>query len=431
VRILLEPNAHHHLNAGDAAMLQVAFRRLRELCPEATIQVITDAPDRLERLCPGAVPVPAAGRRIWFGDRYFGDRLHRGLPAWTATALDRVEDGMRRRWPAAARAVIEAKGVLKRSPPRELRDFLDAARHSDALVVGGAGAITDPFAPLALTVLELVHGAAERGIPVALFGQGIGPIEDRELWLRASEGLPRASLIALREGRAGPGILRAMTVPEDRIEVTGDDAVELAHAHGHEAARGSAIGLSVRVARYSGLDVDSLGPAVEAVTTLAGRRRVQLVPIPISAVANEADAAVIERLTGSAAAFTGMPAPRQPVDLMERIVRCRIVVTGSYHAGVFALAAGIPTVGLVGSPYYADKFHGLAHQFGRGCAVVDLGDPDGAGRVASAVDELWDAAEDLRGPLLEAAGAQVEVGRAAYRRFAAMLGVHRAGREAA
>jgi hypothetical protein len=29
VRILIEPNAHDHLNAGDAAMLQVASRRLR------------------------------------------------------------------------------------------------------------------------------------------------------------------------------------------------------------------------------------------------------------------------------------------------------------------------------------------------------------------------------------------------------------------
>jgi polysaccharide pyruvyl transferase WcaK-like protein len=422
MRILIEPNAHHHLNAGDAAMLQVAFRRLRELFPEAVIQVITEAPERLDRLCPGAEPVPAAGRRIWFNDRYFGDRLHRRLPGRARAALGRAEDGLRRRWPAAARAVLETKGALKRTPPREVREFLDAVGDCDALVVGGAGAVTDPFAPLALTVLELVETAADRGVPVALFGQGIGPIEDRELWHGAAAALPRASLIALREGRAGPGILRTMGVRDDRVEVTGDDALELAYAHARDAADRSAIGLSARVARYSGVDLDTLRPAVDAVTHLAERRRARLISIPISAVPNEADDAVIGRLTASqAAASTGMRAPRTPEDLMERILCCRVVVTGSYHAGVFALAVGIPTVGLVGSPYYAGKFEGLAHQFGRGCAVVSLGEADAAGRVAAAVDELWDAADEVRPSLVEAAGAQVASGRAAYRRFAALL----------
>jgi polysaccharide pyruvyl transferase WcaK-like protein len=432
MRILLEPNAHHHLNAGDAAMLQVAFRRLHELRPDAEIQVITDAPDRLERLCPGAVPVPAAGRRIWFNDRYFGDRVHRKLPGGAAAALGRAEDGLRRRWPAAVRAVIEAKGALKRTPPREVREFLHAVRHCDALVVGGAGAITDPFAPLALTVLELVELAAERDVPVALFGQGIGPVEDGQLWRRASEALPRASLIGSREGRAGPEILRAMGVPDDRVEVTGDDAVELAYARRGEATDRSGIGLSVRVARYSGLDVQALRPVAEAVTQLAERRRAALLPIPISAVANEGDAAAIERLTaGSPAVAAGTRPVRTPEDVVERILRCRVVVTGSYHAGVFALAVGIPTVGLVGSPYYEDKFRGLAHQFGQGCAVVALGDAGAAARTATAVDELWEAADELRPALVEAAGAQVAAGHAAYRRFAALLGASAADREAA
>ena len=47
MRILVEPCAHHHLNLGDVAMLQVAVDRLRARWPDAWIGVITDAPDRL------------------------------------------------------------------------------------------------------------------------------------------------------------------------------------------------------------------------------------------------------------------------------------------------------------------------------------------------------------------------------------------------
>lgn len=44
VRILVEPNAHHVLNVGDAAMLQVAVHRLYRLWPTATVEVLTESP---------------------------------------------------------------------------------------------------------------------------------------------------------------------------------------------------------------------------------------------------------------------------------------------------------------------------------------------------------------------------------------------------
>ena len=57
-------------------------------------------------------------------------------------------------------------------------------------------------------------------------------------------------------------------------------------------------------------------------------------------------------------------------DVLTAIADCRVVVTGSYHAAVFALSMGVPAVGLAASRYYVDKFKGLADQFGPGCEVV-------------------------------------------------------------
>jgi polysaccharide pyruvyl transferase WcaK-like protein len=58
------------------------------------------------------------------------------------------------------------------------------------------------------------------------------------------------------------------------------------------------------------------------------------------------------------------------------VSRCRVVVTGSYHAGVFALAQGIPVVATAASRYYHDKFSGLADLFGGGGDIVDVGSPN-------------------------------------------------------
>ena len=51
--------------------------------------------------------------------------------------------------------------------------------------------------------------------------------------------------------------------------------------------------------------------------------------------------------------------------LIEQISRCRLVIVGSYHAAVFALAQGVSAIGLAGNAYYLQKFEGLAaNQFG-------------------------------------------------------------------
>ena len=97
--------------------------------------------------------------------------------------------------------------------------------------------------------------------------------------------------------------------------------------------------------------------------------------------------------------------------------RCRIVVTGSYHAGVFALSQGIPVVCLAKSHYYIDKFLGLADQFRAGCQLVFLNQEALSERFLDSIEKAWESAEDTRLPLLEAADRQVEMSRKAYKRL--------------
>ena len=94
---------------------------------------------------------------------------------------------------------------------------------------------------------------------------------------------------------------------------------------------------------------------------------------------------------------------------------CRAVVTGSYHAGVFALSQGIPVVGLAKSPYYRQKFAGLAAQFGEGCRVVGL--PRGAAELSADIFRAWQDAPRLRPRLQERAREQAEDSRRAYLRL--------------
>jgi polysaccharide pyruvyl transferase WcaK-like protein len=225
VRILVEPNAHHHQNMGDTAMLQVALRRLRKHWPTAQLEVITDDPARLARMEASAVPVPAAGRRAWFEDRLVGYGVHRRLPARARGQLRRREHALRRSRPHVVRGLMRAKHRLKRSPDEALERYLAAVDACELFVVTGAGAINDPFAPYAVTVLELIEHLARRDVPAAMVGQGIGPVTNVELRRLAARALPRLTLLGLRERWMSLPLATGFGVAADRLVVTGD-AVE-------------------------------------------------------------------------------------------------------------------------------------------------------------------------------------------------------------
>lgn len=392
-------------------MLQVATERLSRLWPDATIDVLTYEPGAIKGLCPATTPLVADGRSLWLKPDFLPGKLGRLVPKhWSGL--------IRRRAPRLVSFFWRVK--FRRKP--ELRSAIDgftrSLNDSDLVLVSGMGGITDCFPQFALDLLESLNLAlSKRSRPVVMVGQGFGPLDNSELRARAADILPRLDLIAIRERRVGPSLLATFGVDPNRIIVTGDDGVELAYGM-RRAELGVGVGVNLRLSDYSGVGVEALNCLRRAFAALSKFLDAPLIPVPVSHVRHEADVNSILRLIPlDEAELKRAQAIRTPRALVRQIQRCRVVVTGSYHAGVFALANGIPTVCLARSEYYIDKFLGLGDMFGIGCDTVMLDRPDHADQVDAAVLRLWDAAPVMRPKILASAEAQVAAGHAAYRRI--------------
>ncbi|HEV7845781.1 MAG TPA: glycosyltransferase [Thermoleophilaceae bacterium] len=397
-RLLVAPGSYAMLNLGDVAMVQVCVERLRSLWPDASIGVITGAPDRLAEHCPGVHAVPASGQDEWFHDRRAG--IGR-VPA-------RLANGSTR----AARLALRARLLAHEPASDDLLRFAGWLEAADGVVVSGRGGTTDVFLDDGLKLLELLRAANARGIPTAMFGQGLGPLEDRALRASAQAVLPNVEVLGVRERRAAVPLLHELGVPRDRVVLMGDDALELAvRMRSNHVAR-DAIGVSLRVAEYSGTNAASARAIGEVLRDAAARRGIELRAVPISLYPHEDDIGHLRQLIGSHSAAAATPG-----DALTAAGGCRVVVAGSYHAAVFALGQGVPVVGVSATPYYDAKLAGLADLFPGGCRVVAAGDPDFPARLAAAVDEAWETAEALAPALLAAAEQQVAAARAAYARF--------------
>jgi len=103
-----------------------------------------------------------------------------------------------------------------------------------------------------------------------------------------------------------------------------------------------------------------------------------------------------------------------PEQLAEQVSRCRVVVTGSYHAGVFALSQGLPVVGVYAQEYYRQKFLGLAEMFPGGLTAVDIAADDAPQELGTALRSAWSMAEELRPRLLARASEQASAANRAF-----------------
>jgi hypothetical protein len=229
----------------------------------------------------------------------------------------------------------------------------------------------------------------------------------------AAKVLPQVDFIALREEVLGRPILRELGVPLDRVMTTGDDAIETAYnLRGDRLNWG--LGLNARSSDYSDVDSSLLVSLRPDIRNAVVRHGTSIIPVPISTREDETDIDAIRTMAGN----ENIPAPfdrsnASPELVISQIKQCRLVVTGSYHAGVFAAALGVPVIGLAKSAYYMAKFRGLEAQFGSGCRTLALNRPEDVGTLSPTIDLLWENADALREELLSRAADQVlSIGRA-------------------
>ncbi len=420
MNVLVDSGGYALNNMGDVAMLQVAVSRLQALWPEACIRVLASSPELLARYCPGAKPVASNGLRKWLEWSRLPGRGR--APKALSRRLAATESSFRDHLPGLSDGLAVRRA---RDHPTDLADieaFLKVANAADLLVLGGGGYMTDVFRGHALSSLELLSRFQRRRVPTAMVGQGIGPFGDRTLLARARVTLPRVDLIALREGRAALPLLASMGVSRSRVRVTGDDAIEPAFLSRPERL-GTFLGVNVRVSSYSSVGRDLLAEMLSALRKAAEEVGAALLPVPIARAAADSDVESLrELLPDGEREKEGPDGLDTPLALIRRVGECRVVVTGSYHAGVFALSQGIPIVGLTRSVYYTDKFLGLADQFGTGCRLVALDQPELVEALSACVRDLWQEADGLRPVLLAAAARQVNEGHASYARLGLLAG---------
>lgn len=408
MRTLIEPSSYHLQNAGDNAMLSACISRIERRFGNATFDVATTASDRLSRIASAAAP---ATEYVTQRDTLIRRRAQSNsrISNHVASLFHRH---LRRRfdpaWPQRQYRLDQTWGEQHAN----FEPMCHTLRQYDLVVAAGGGYLTDFHPTQALRVLWTLHIAQSCKIPTALFGQGIGPVSSGPLACFAADVLAKAKLIGLREGVHGLGQLTKWSIDPCHIEVTGDDALEFA-LQPDSRSPGKNVGLNVRVAHYAGVSASQAGSISDLVADFAGRRKVSVEPLLVTTNSGESDQPTLGRLPSidqSPDDGTGIAA------LVSAAGRCRVVVTGSYHAAVFALAQGVPAIGIAGSDYYLHKFAGLAGLFGDGCRMLHI-QRDGPDTLSHMLESLWAAAPAMSTSLRDAARAQVARGHAFYDRL--------------
>ncbi|WP_216870822.1 polysaccharide pyruvyl transferase family protein [Modestobacter excelsi] len=441
-RILIDDSEYWLLNMGDLAMLDVTVRRLRERWPRADIGVLTEAPALLRAYLPGVRPIVPWGTSAWssasplarlaetlgprvvgpysIGRLLVGARVREVVGSWARRLGHAAPTVLRRGRTEPARGTDEGVAVGAGPAGRLPPNTAAAAAASSLVVALGGGYLTDVDPTQTTRVLDLLELASRRGIPTAMLGQGLGPLEDPALLSRAAAVLPHVDVIALRERRSGPALLERVGVASSRVVVTGDDAIELAHSR-RPADLGHDLGICLRIAGYSPVSERARASVAAGLHSTARELGTQLAPVIISEFRSEDRRSTLPLVEGSQRARRPLGRFARPQDVAAQVGRCRVLVTGAYHAGVFALSQGVPVVALTSSAYYDDKFLGLAEMFGAGLELVRLDGDDLGARLPDAIRSVWAQAPGLRMALLASAAEQIALGRSSFERVCGLV----------
>jgi len=233
----------------------------------------------------------------------------------------------------------------------------------------------------------------------------------------AKKVLPTVDFIMVRENDYAVPFLRSLGVSPERIYMSGDDAVEVAY-EARVPSMGNHIGVSMRQAHYTNLKSQDLTRLRPVLHQAASKHGAPLIGISTSCCGPESDQFRVGAL------LAGYPKSKNSwlrfestLNLIQKVGRCRVMVASAFHGALFALAQGIPTIGLVKTNEYSIKFGALVDQFSPGCQLLSLTDDRLPEKLAEAIDRAWELAEQQRPSVLKAAETQIQLGQLGYQRL--------------
>ncbi|HAV12564.1 MAG TPA: hypothetical protein DCX06_03555 [Opitutae bacterium] len=381
-------------------MLQAACSEMLRIHPDAQLRVFTTEPERLAKLCSGVEPISPAGQAAWLAAKCF--RVpQRILPPTLRDYVYNKEKDYKFSQPAKALEAMQARRNFGSQQAALVESWLNAIEWADVVVSTGGGYFTDDFGAHLEGILHTLRWAHFKQRPTALLGQGLGPLTILRLRRMAGASLRAAQSVSLRESLDGLEFGESLGCDTTRWKVTGDDAFALLTSERQTSWRGNTLGINLRVAAYAGIDeggIKALSASLEA-TRLA--LDAAWMPLPVDLCPTRGDGPQTMSLLAGDTLSSDYQLPDLPQDLVALVACCRTVVTGSYHAAVFALARGIPVVALAANAYYESKFKGLADFFPEGIRILNHTRSGFSENLIEAVRIQWEMPPSRRKILIE------------------------------
>lgn len=297
---------------------------------------------------------------------------------------------------------------------------IDAIRSSDGVVVTGGGNLASTWPSHIFERLGIAAIADALGIPFVVSGQTLGPqLTDDDAALVARL-LGLAALVSVRES-ASLAVAESLGVPSDRLRLGADDASFL-----FDKTLPVLPYCAVTLANHVG---DSDRDAVIAAAADLLDEIVEITDLDIVFLAHfgslddsrvRGDSVVHQRVMAQMISQRVLAVVPPDAPAAARIARsASLVVTSRYHPAVFAVPAGVATIGIPVDDYTTVKLTGALRNFGQDgiLPVADLlagGGPELLARVWAARDATGAAGRAI-------AGAQHAATAAWWDRVAAVL----------
>jgi polysaccharide pyruvyl transferase WcaK-like protein len=399
--------ADNIIHIGDEAMFDELVLQLRQRGVDEIVALSSHPADSSERY--GVTGIPRIG--------FFSD---------PNSSREDAEDRMQR----VIRTAQGEAGLLRSNDTAHA--VIDAVRSSDGVAIAGGGNIASTWPTHIFERATLGELARVFYKPLVISGQTIGPFltdADAELVARL---LDSATMVGLREGDSFE-LSRRLGVAEHRLNQTIDDAsfvgidttsprhstevpsapycaVTLAaHINGHDrdAVDRRLAELFDNIIETTGLDIvffahfgsqrddEAIGD------TVVHRRVMDRMLSPRVSIAPTSDSAAAARLSRGAS----------------------LVVSSRYHPVVFAVSAGVPTVGISVDDYTTTKLTGALGNFGQHSVLPITGLLDGDG--PAMVSDVWDRRALIRDSGVDLAVARRQASALWWDRVAASLAAPR------